>query len=517
MAPASPVLWSGLTLVPGVKVPGTVYDASPAQGAAGWVVGRPSHYTRAVSGSASSAPVEQLGKRPISPTSDLVSAVSAATLLSAALVGAALVAETRLGIALLLGLIYLPIAIANLQLALVLWFPLVFLEGSSAFNLAAKAGGLLVVGVWVFAISGLRDHAAEMFRRTATVWLSVCALLLWYSLSVLWADDRGGVYADLWHWYAVALLMLIVATTVSSEEVVRLLLAAFVVGAVLAVSEGIVSGSLTTSATAIETATEGRLEGGVGDPNFLAAGLVPAIVLALCLRAAVGSFSGRWLLLGAALMLSLGLVASESRGGIVAAIVALIAALVVFKRRRAWVFASLTIVVGVAIAWFSVSPTAWDRVTDFDNGGSGRSDLWTVAWRMTEANPVEGVGLNNYPSVADEYLREPGAVERADLIVDNPHVVHNAYLQLLAETGVIGLAIFLAVALGSLVASWRAAELFYRAGDLAMDTIARGVIVATLGLLGAAFFISNGVDKRLWVLFGLGPALLALAARRRSG
>ena len=200
-----------------------------------------------------------------------------------------------------------------------------------------------------------------------------------------------------------------------------------------------------------------------------------------------------------------------------AAIVALIAALVVFKRRRAWVFASLTIVVGVAIAWFSVSPTAWDRVTDFDNGGSGRSDLWTVAWRMTEANPVEGVGLNNYPSVADEYLREPGAVERADLIVDNPHVVHNAYLQLLAETGVIGLAIFLAVALGSLVASWRAAELFYRAGDLAMDTIARGVIVATLGLLGAAFFISNGVDKRLWVLFGLGPALLALAARRRSG
>jgi O-antigen ligase len=469
-----------------------------------------------VSGIGSSARVEQLVKRPISPASDLVPAVTAATLLSAALVGAALVAEARLGIALLLGLIYLPIAITNLQLALVLWFPLVFLEGSSAFNLAAKAGGLLVVGVWVFSLSALRDHAAEVLRRTATIWLSVCALLLWYSLSVLWADDRGMVYADLWHWYAVALLMLIVATTVSSEEVVRLVLAAFVVGAVLTVAEGIVSGSLTTSATAIETATEGRLDGGQGDPNFLAAGLVPAIVLALSLRASVGGFYVRWLLLGATLMLSLGLVASESRGGIVAAVVALIAAMVVFKRRRAWVFASFTIVVGVAIAWFSISPTAWDRVTDFDNGGSGRSDLWTVAWRMTEANSVNGVGLNNYPAVADEYVREPGAVERADLIVDNPHVVHNAYLQLLAETGVIGLALFLAIALGSLAASWRAAALFERAGDLAMDTIARGVIVATLGLLAASFFISNGVDKRLWLLFGLGPALLAVAARRHS-
>jgi O-antigen ligase len=440
-------------------------------------------------------------------------ALSAATMLSAALVGAALVAEAPLGIALLLGLIYLPIAATNLQLALVLWFPLVFLEGLPAFNLAAKAGGLLVVGVWAFALSGLREHTTEILRRNSGTWLLVCALLLWYTLSILWAEDRGMVYADLWHWYAVALLMLIVATTVSTEETVRFLVAAFVVGALLTVVQGMASGGLTTAATAIDTATEGRLEGGQGDPNFFAAGIVPAIVLALSLRAAVRGFSARWLLLGAALLLSLGLVASESRGGALAAVVALIAALVVFKRRRAWVFASLTIVVGVAIAWFSVSPTAWDRITDFDNGGSGRSDLWTVAWRMTDDNPTNGVGLNNYPAVADEYVREPGTVERADLIVDTPHVVHNAYLQLLAETGVIGLAIFLGVALGSLFASWRAAELFHRAGNIAMDTIARGVIVATLGLMAASFFISNGVDKRLWVLLGLGPALLVLSLR----
>lgn len=443
-------------------------------------------------------------------------ALAAAVLLAAALVGAALAFETGFGVALLLGLVYLPVALANLQLALVLWFPLVFLEGLPAFNLAAKAGGLLIVAVWFVSFGERRQRIAEVLRRSAPLWATAVGLLLWYTLSVLWAQDRGMVFADLWHWYAVVLLMLIVATVVIDPRVFRWMIAAFVTGGVLTVAEGIVTGGLTTSATAVETASEGRLTGGQGDPNFLAAGLVPAIVLALALRSTVENWTARWLLVGAVVILSLGLVASESRGGGIAAIAMTVAALVVFKNRRAWVLASITIVVGVAAAWFAVSPTAWDRITGFDNGGSGRSDLWAVAWRATEDKPVYGIGLNNYPVVGADYVREPGELDRSELIVDRAQVVHNAYLQLLAETGVIGLALFLGVALGSLYAAWRAAMLFALHRDGVMETLARAVVVASVGLLVASFFISNGVDKRLWVLFGLGPALLAIASRRNA-
>ena len=440
--------------------------------------------------------------------------VSSAVLLSAALVGAALAVEARLGVALLLGLIYLPVALTNLHLALVLWFPLVFLEGLPAFNLAAKAGGLLIVGVWFATLRERRDSVTATLRRTGKLWLAVVGLLLWYTFSTLWADDRGMVYADLWHWYAVALLMLIVATTVSSDRGAQLMIMAFVAGAVLTVAEGIVGGGLTTATTAADG--QERLAGGQGDPNFLAAGIVPAIVLALALRSTTQGFAARWLLFGALLVLSLGLVASESRGGALAAIAAAIAALVVFKRRRAWVLASLTIVAGVAAAWFAVSPSAWERLTNFDNGGSGRGDLWAVAWRMAEDKPAHGVGLNNYPVVGADYVSEAGNLERSELVVDKAQVVHNAYLQALAETGAIGLALLLAVSLGSIYAAWRAAQRFAARGDPVMDTLARAVIVASIGLMAASFFISNGVDKRLWVLFGLGPALFALASRGRD-
>jgi len=435
-------------------------------------------------------------------------ALSAAVLLSSALVGAALAAHTQIGVALFLGLIYLPIALTNLQLALVLWFPLVFLEGMAAFNLAAKAGGLLIVGVWFVAIGRLGSPVAATFRRNAKLWLAVGGLLLWYTLSVLWADDRGMVYGDIWHWYAVALLVLVVATTVTREWAAKMLALAFVAGALFGVLAGLISSDLTAT-----TATETRLRGGLDDPNFLAATIVPGIAIAIALRRIASGPTLRWLLLGVVMLLSLGLVASGSRGGIIAALVAAVAALVVFKNQRAWVVASLTIVVGVAAAWFAISPSAWERISNFDNGGSGREQIWAVAWRMVEDKPIQGVGLGNFPVAGADYVDEPGALERTALVVDKGQVVHNTYLQALAETGVIGLALFLGVAFGSVYAAWQAARSFAGRGDVAMETLARGVVVATLGMMTALFFLS-GVDKRLWVLFGLCIALRGLAFRQ---
>ena len=45
-----------------------------------------------------------------------------------------------------------------------------------------------------------------------------------------------------------------------------------------------------------------------------------------------------------------------------------------------------------------------------------------------------------------------------------------------------------------------------------MELFARGMIVALVGILAADFFISEQFGKQLWLLLGLGPALL----RRRT-
>ena len=110
------------------------------------------------------------------------------------------------------------------------------------------------------------------------------------------------------------------------------------------------------------------------------------------------------------------------------------------------VFGVVAAAVLAAVIYFGAfaSVDARDRILELD-GGTGRTDIWTVGWRMVEAQPLWGVGAGNFPVASIHYLLEPGALLRTDFIVDDPKVAHNTYLNVLAELGVVGLALFLAI------------------------------------------------------------------------
>ena len=44
--------------------------------------------------------------------------------------------------------------------------------------------------------------------------------------------------------------------------------------------------------------------------------------------------------------------------------------------------------------------------------------------------------------------------------------------------------------------------------------IARATLVGLTGILAADFFVSGQFSKQLWLLLGLGPALLAMSGRK---
>jgi F0F1-type ATP synthase assembly protein I len=46
-----------------------------------------------------------------------------------------------------------------------------------------------------------------------------------------------------------------------------------------------------------------------------------------------------------------------------------------------------------------------------------------------------------------------------------------------------------------------------------MEIVARAMVVALVGILAADFFITEQYGKQLWLLLGLGPALLGVARR----
>jgi hypothetical protein len=440
--------------------------------------------------------------------------VALAALLGALMVGALTAADVSLGLGLLMGLCYAPLVLVNLPVGLAIWVGVVFIENLPAVSIGPNAAGILIGLGWFGTIGVRREAIGDVFRAHRKLFAAGVLGLVWLSLSAVWAPEPNMAIGDIWQWCVSGLLLVVVATTVEKPKHAYLIIGGFVAGAALSVAIGIFSGGLSTSATALDTATSrgGRLQGGGGDPNFLAAGLVPALVLAGALLTAARGAISRWAIVVTMGILGVGLAATQSRGGLVAAAVALVAALV-FSRRRGTVLATVAVLVFGSAAWFAISPSALHRVSDFNGGGTGRTELWTVGWRIYQEHPALGIGLNNFRVESNRYVRRPGKLEFVNLISERPDVVHNAYLQLLVETGPFGLALFLGVIAACLRAAWLAARRFEALGDRRLSDLSRAVLVACIGMLSASFFLSNGADKRLWTILALGPALLAMATR----
>jgi O-antigen ligase len=440
-------------------------------------------------------------------------------LLAAPIVGILLARGVGHGVGVLLGFLYAPVILLNLSLGVALYVPLAFVERLPAASLGPTAVGILVVLAWLGTLPGRRSWVAAALRRTPGLFILLALLLAWVTMSISWAVDPSAAANEFWRWFEVAALFLIVATSFSERRYLLMLYVAFVAGALISVVAGLLPGAAASTTTLPTEA--GRFTGSYGDPNFLALGLVSAIALTVGLSAVYRDSGRRTLLLFSGAVLVVGLAATGSRGGVVAAAVSGLTALLVARGRRFAIVAMFATALAVGGLWLATSsPGSLSRVREF-NTGAGRTDLWTIAWRMSKANPVGGVGLNGYFKESPKYIRQPGRLPSGGhftlSILDQPLVAHNTYLQMLAETGAVGLGLLVAVILAAMRATWMASRSFERLRDPALASLARATLIAQIGALSAATFISDYYDKRVWILLALGPALLAVAWRAERG
>jgi len=438
--------------------------------------------------------------------------------LAAAVLAAGTAADFRLGLAVLALLALVPIALGPPTLGLAALAALLFVERLPAMGPAVTAVLVLTAARW-WATRSERAGPAAHVGGERVLAAALVGLVLWLGLSLASARHAAAGEARLVDWALAAAMFGVVATSVTQPSHVLLVLRAFVAGAVASVTVGLASAALAPGSALADLAFfEGqRLQGGAGDPNFLAAGLVPAIALAAGLLAAARERPvERSLLVIALVVLVAGLGATQSRGGIAAAAATAVAAVAFAGRRRRRAALGAGTIAALAVAALAISPGGLDRVTSPDTQGDGRADLWQVATRLAAERPLTGVGLGNFPVRAGESVRAPGSLEFVELIAERPHEAHNTYLQLLAEAGLPALFAFLLVVGLSLRAARRAERRLAAQGDERLATWARTVVLAGVAMLGGLVFITDGDDLRLWLLLGLGPALLRLAARRAA-
>jgi O-antigen ligase len=100
-------------------------------------------------------------------------------------------------------------------------------------------------------------------------------------------------------------------------------------------------------------------------------------------------------------------------------------------------------------------------------------------------------------------------------IVTDRLVVHNTYLQMAAELGLVGLSLLLAMLVLPLRVAGRAlARVDQTLGDLEFH--ARGLLAGAVGMLVAYVFLSAEFEKPLWLVVALLAAVPALLREKRS-
>jgi O-antigen ligase len=259
----------------------------------------------------------------------------------------------------------------------------------------------------------------------------------------------------------------------------------------------------------------GRMLGTFDDPNEYAAGMIVSIALGYGALGAARTATGRAACMFGMLVCAYGVIGSQSRGGLIAMLVAAIVIVLSSRgRERARLMGVTFLLLAAAVIVLVATPTGQQtlsRITDGDS--SGRDDLWQIAYAMYADEPVHGVGLGNYPAVASHYITRD--IDHTELINNSaPRTTHNAYLEVAAELGTIGLVTFGTFVFGSLLLAARGLRRARRLGDPVTVQLGRGVLAGTCGLLASAIFLSGQYGELLWVMLACCVAYHAIVVRR---
>ncbi len=325
--------------------------------------------------------------------------------------------------------------------------------GASTMGIALRDIFVILLLIWwiIEAFAARRGY----FRFSRPITLPALIYLELCLLTLLWAPRTDLAMLEIVHMAKILLMYLVVSNQLRDVADVRVVLWALVLTVLLEGGLGLVqfiSGrSLALDLLGemqVRTGEVGRLErvgGTLGHPNRLA--LYLELVLPSCIAAMMVAqkSTAKWVAAAAFAIGFAAMIITGSRGGWIAVMISLVVLFFLLVRNHhvsLWTVFKLMVLLGLILAAVVLMfyEQIESRITSDDHGSAiSRIPMFQMAWSIIKDHPLGGVGINNYAVNMRQY--NDTLIGRRFKTIARP--VHNMYLLVTGETGVLGLAVIL--------------------------------------------------------------------------
>ncbi len=336
-----------------------------------------------------------------------------------------------------------------------------------------------LLGVLTFGVGAITVLASGKLRPLKGIHIMMAVFVWWAALTFYWSLAPDLTWEWCWSYARLLGMVWVIWQFTPTLYRTRCLMQALVLGAFVTIVGTFTSRMLADQALGVRFTASGF------DPN------IEALILALCIPVAwhlstVGRGPGVWLNRSYIPLAMIAILLTASRAGFAAALVALLIipwTLGTLSRRARIV--TMLAVAAIIFATYSLIPSSsWERVAaapDAVAAGnlSQRMEIWEAGLTVVSEHAIVGVGTGAFLLAVEPVFGRAAAA-------------HNAYLSVLAETGVIGFVLFCSVFVWLLVLVFR------------MPSAERRLWLTVVAVwLVGAFFLTWERSHMTWLLWGL--------------
>lgn len=264
----------------------------------------------------------------------------------------------------------------------------------------------------------------------------------------------------------------------------------------------------------------------VADPNFYARILLVAIPLAVAL--AIAEKRPRWRIAYslAACVVTAGTLLTYSRGAMLT--VAFMAILLLFAwplRPRHAALAIIAVALMLTILPSNIEKRVFtlqtllpgnENTVELDSSVEERKLLVRSGLEMFTEHPLAGVGPGNFESSFPHYSRLVGSAAFDFHPPGAREFPHGLWVEIAAETGLLGLTVFGSLLVAAFVMLLRARRDLLARGDPSHAAMATGLAIALAGYLGASVFLHETHLRYIGLYLGLTVGLTRLTREARA-